>query len=629
MDAYVNKVKNVLIDLPSYHSRFSSIQKIVIISLIVGLLSIFYIRLLTVVGLFLLTLICTICVCLWLLSVQTHFRFLENVLPLYTYLKYKGITQEQKENNQTAAANITVNKHNKDVSNYSINEQGEHQIRSTPTSDTKTKYVPDHWKIEAVTLTDYVVRDFIQPWYDTFPGAKPDVLDTSYNILHKCLMLFCHRLGQADKHKLIHETITLYCKHLETFQNARMLYNTQPKRRKSLKSTVYASRRNSLKIHSVEDAYEKNYTYHKAVWDEENEITYIRSLVHILLSQLLSDHLQTCVTSQQLLVEILSCNVLLPVLDLLATPDFLHESIISILSDDDTEGVKFDLGEDDFEKTHTCPILDDDKPCDSVENVEQLEPQLEDSLESENDWKDTIDDDTPKVQNENNVVTKSDSFEHINTVGRISHIETSSLQNVTLTTVNSSIQPTDQIPKSKSSHQLKTDTDTEQLIVRQRSYSDARKESSDKSDSTAAEKIVLESNNFTNKIGNIFSHVASSLKYVNNKSSKNEHTSRHIHTDSQSKIEIFIDSTESGERSSESSNDTVILDTQAVIGHPKSSNDGDKLSMETDNDSIMEEIPNLFVDISIEETETAQELRSTTTYTLYVVKVFKMFLLLL
>ncbi|XP_069125106.1 sorting nexin-19-like [Argopecten irradians] len=359
-------------DLYGYHKRFSSFQKIVIISLLVGFASIFYSRLLTVVVVYILVVVATIIACHVLSSVQTNYTFGVSILlfvtrheTIFNYIfcllellktKPSASKFDSKVNNGLDSAHEEfqdAKEHDEETLGKAEqimaigkgkNEtpmNSEEEVNHTPTGEHKMKSLDElsSWKDEVELFSCLVSKDFVKPWYDTFSSASDDVLEEMHIIINTCFLELCDKFQHVDSYALLTDILIHYRQHLRMFQVARTLYKTQPRRRLSqrrLSSSQHLSRR----INSVEDAFEIKFSYHTAVWGDENEIIYFRSVVQILLSQLLSGHLHVCNTSYLLFVEIFTCNIFLPVIELLSDSDFLYECIIKILSDEEVGSVE-------------------------------------------------------------------------------------------------------------------------------------------------------------------------------------------------------------------------------------------------------------------------------------------------
>ncbi|OWF45493.1 sorting nexin-19-like [Mizuhopecten yessoensis] len=377
MDEKIVQTWGRIKDIYGYHNRFSSFQQIVIISLFVGFASIFYVRLLTVVFVYVLAVLASVVACHVLTSVQTNFSFGVSILlfvtkhevlfkHIFRLVKLLKINYEPGSTSRSGQGpGPKETKGKADDEFHDAHEHDEDTVKNAELimsigkdapmgSEEEVNRVPsyDHnmheedwtpreeigtckWTDEVRLFSCLVSKDFVGPWYSIFSSASDSVVEETHDIINTCFLELCKRFQNLDTYNLFADILQHYRQHLRMFQVARTLYKTQPRRRLSQRRLssnqhLYASRR----INSVEDAFEIKFSYHSAVWGVENEIIYFRSIVQILLSQLLSDHLHLCNTSYLLFVEIFTCNIFLPVIELLSDSDFLYECIINILSDE-------------------------------------------------------------------------------------------------------------------------------------------------------------------------------------------------------------------------------------------------------------------------------------------------------
>lgn len=308
----MESVYGTFIEIFHQHKRFSAVQKLVILALVIGgvsLLTGLWMWMVT----YTLTLISTILVCHYLITTNANFTLLEKILVL---LKAHENDSWYISLTELVRNSLGIGTHN---GNELLTEN--EAIREGDFSS---------WEDEIHLLATLISQDFIRPWYLTV-SDKQNLLEEKEEVLDKAFRRLCVRFSEIDIHELFQELLLCYREHLRCFQLAKSAYYTQPRRR-SVSSLDPAS---STKIvSSIEEAYEFKFTYHSAVWESENEIIYLKSLISILLTEYLDTHLQDSKTPHVLLVEILTYNVAKPVFDLLSNSEFLHECIVHILSDE-------------------------------------------------------------------------------------------------------------------------------------------------------------------------------------------------------------------------------------------------------------------------------------------------------
>lgn len=308
----MESVYGTFIEIFHQHKRFSAVQKLVILALVIGgvsLLTGLWMWMVT----YTLTLISTILVCHYLVTTNANFTLLEKILVLL----------KAHENDSWYISLTELVRNSLGIGTHNGNEL-------LTENEAKREGDFSSWEDEIHLLATLISQDFIRPWYLTV-SDKQNLLEEKEEVLDKAFRRLCVRFSEIDIHELFQELLLCYREHLRCFQLAKSSYYTQPRRR-SVSSLDPAS---STKIvSSIEEAYEFKFTYHSAVWESENEIIYLKSLISILLTEYLDTHLQDSKTPHVLLVEILTYNVAKPVFDLLSNSEFLHECIVHILSDE-------------------------------------------------------------------------------------------------------------------------------------------------------------------------------------------------------------------------------------------------------------------------------------------------------
>ena len=337
---------NRIIDIFHHHKRFSAIQKLVILALLIGgvsLLTGYWMWMVT----FIFTLISTVFVCHYLITTDSNFTIFEDLL-------------------------ILLKAHENDSWYTSLNKLLKNYIGAkdeTPT-ESKTQQEEDihSWEEEIHLLASLISQDFIKPWYLTV-SKRQDLLREKEEVIYGAFRCLCLRFSDIDINELTSELLLCYREHLRCFQLAKSVFHTQP-RRKSVTSLDSPST-----VSSIEEAFEYKFTYHSAVWESENEISYLKSIINILLTKYLETHLQDSKTPHVLLVEILTHNVAIPVFDLLSNPHFLHECIVSLLSDETL--MRVHEGSENVDSTDFVEVIDVQENSDEDEF---LDPQPEDPV---------------------------------------------------------------------------------------------------------------------------------------------------------------------------------------------------------------------------------------------------------
>jgi hypothetical protein len=88
------------------------------------------------------------------------------------------------------------------------------------------------------------------------------------------------------------------------------------------------------RLESVDEAFSVKFAFHPALRSREAERRYVRSLTKIILLCSCTKDVVNAPSAQLFFVEVLSTNVLLPVIEMLSMPDRIYEIIIRLTYDD-------------------------------------------------------------------------------------------------------------------------------------------------------------------------------------------------------------------------------------------------------------------------------------------------------
>ncbi|KAK3089975.1 hypothetical protein FSP39_008133 [Pinctada imbricata] len=370
MDSNKRNISTFLVNIISHHKIFSSIQKLVIFS-VFTVISSWLLGVFTITGTLVLSILFSFLICHLLTSINRHYNGIKVLLVFYRSHLKEIVTVVQSVNVFKQFLSNILWENEKDNHEPIENAERNEEKNSKPEQNDKNQIfvakstgqanTENGWETmlenEIAYLTGLIVQDFIRPWY-CVREQRDEIAEELRMILHEGLKLFFSNLSTINVQDLTRDILLCYQEHLRMFQIARMTYRTQPKRRRSNFRRVESQSRivntASKKIASIEEAFEMKFSYHSAVWGIEYECNYVKSLTHLLVSRLLENHVKGCKTTKLLLVEILSSNVLIPLIELLSNADFLHESMIIILSDEEPIEVTDDLDDenDDVDRVH-------------------------------------------------------------------------------------------------------------------------------------------------------------------------------------------------------------------------------------------------------------------------------------
>ncbi|KAM9297029.1 sorting nexin-19-like, partial [Gastrophryne carolinensis] len=172
---------------------------------------------------------------------------------------------------------------------------------------------------ELELLVQKIVQDFVSSWYRRLgPGTAFE--DQVREVMLAVAMETKRRLSLADRHQVTRKLLTLAGRHLQCYKWAKTrvqgLAHLPPEREELL----------------LWDAYQELSPAHPALPRPSDEVDHARRLVQVLLSELVPrPHLETR-TGRHLVVELIACNVLLPLAHRMSDPDWLNVVLTNILS---------------------------------------------------------------------------------------------------------------------------------------------------------------------------------------------------------------------------------------------------------------------------------------------------------
>lgn len=172
-----------------------------------------------------------------------------------------------------------------------------------------------------------IIRDFVTSWYTTVSsesGFEKEVQDAMISMAMELKI----RARQVDRKELTQKILDLFGCHLQDFLKAKEVVMGQQK--------PLSEKWNSDK-EQLWKAYSTVTTPHLAMSSNAVEVNYTRALVDLLLHILVpSPHLETR-TGRFVVGELITCNVLLPLVDKLSDPDWLNLFMIEIFGKSSTQ----------------------------------------------------------------------------------------------------------------------------------------------------------------------------------------------------------------------------------------------------------------------------------------------------
>lgn len=330
-------------DVIGYHRKFSYIQKIILIFLILGILALFSLKLLFVFIFYIFVTGSTFAVCQYLISSKHNFKFL---LTVYLHLREYGHLFIAVLNIKAKLQEIFNTNEESLIEEEFKSEDGEcfydaNELNVINESDSvniqitsRQNDVPVSWQEEVVLITNLIQKHFVYTWLKDF-DPHIDAFTECDRVLQDGTRSLVSRLQAVDPNEMVKELCLYGRQHLRTLQISRDKFKTQPRRRLSLgRRDSGSGSASGRKYASVEEAFEMISTYHIGLYGNDNEVNYLYSICDILLNRTFGSTMLNCQVSNFLLSEILMCNVFFPVVDMLSEPDFIFEKMILILSNE-------------------------------------------------------------------------------------------------------------------------------------------------------------------------------------------------------------------------------------------------------------------------------------------------------
>ncbi|XP_048199581.1 sorting nexin-19 isoform X1 [Perognathus longimembris pacificus] len=164
-----------------------------------------------------------------------------------------------------------------------------------------------------------IIRDFVLSWYHSV-SQEPDFKEEMEAAMKGLVQDLRRRLSIVDRHALMQRVLTLCGCHLQSYIQAKEAASTAGKQSDPLQPS------------QLWGAYCRATVPHPAVHSPSAEVTYTRHIVNVLLRALVpKPHLETR-TGRHVVVELITCNVVLPLISKLSDPDWIHLVLVSIFS---------------------------------------------------------------------------------------------------------------------------------------------------------------------------------------------------------------------------------------------------------------------------------------------------------
>ncbi|XP_057604250.1 sorting nexin-19 isoform X1 [Hippopotamus amphibius kiboko] len=162
-----------------------------------------------------------------------------------------------------------------------------------------------------------IMRDFVSSWYRTV-SQEPAFEEEMEAAMRGLVQELRRRMASVDSHALAQRVLTLCGCHLQSYIQA--------------KEATARKQSGTVESSQLWEAYCRATAPHPAVQSPSAEVSYTRGVVNVLLQELVpKPHLETR-TGRHVVVELITCNVMLPLISKLSDPDWIHLVLVSIFS---------------------------------------------------------------------------------------------------------------------------------------------------------------------------------------------------------------------------------------------------------------------------------------------------------
>uniref|UniRef100_UPI003AAB3282 sorting nexin-19a n=1 Tax=Centroberyx gerrardi TaxID=166262 RepID=UPI003AAB3282 len=181
---------------------------------------------------------------------------------------------------------------------------------------------PEHeWRLdhEIHSAVHKSVRDFVSSWYRTLlPEETGEFERVVRNSMLESVMELKERARRVDRKALVQRALELYGCHLQSYMTAR-----------EMQAEAELAQKDSLSLWQL---YSEADAPHPAVSSTATELSYSRALVNLVLHVLVPyPHMETR-TGGYMVAELITCNVLLPLISRVSDPDWLNQTIVDIFT---------------------------------------------------------------------------------------------------------------------------------------------------------------------------------------------------------------------------------------------------------------------------------------------------------
>ena len=178
---------------------------------------------------------------------------------------------------------------------------------------------------EVEILLQYVVRDFFTSW---FKAISPDTksIDDARCVLQSFVAAFISSLSEVDIEMVFENWLAIYTQHLHAMLSAKSAL--EHGNGTMTLSEFLASDKQMEMFES------SSLPRHRSLQSSETELEYLREMVEQFIQAFMPDDVRDYDSLTQILNESFTCNVLLPTVEKITEPNWLHSQINAMLSSD-------------------------------------------------------------------------------------------------------------------------------------------------------------------------------------------------------------------------------------------------------------------------------------------------------
>ena len=189
---------------------------------------------------------------------------------------------------------------------------------------------PDTPETELCECLKNIQRDFVKSWY-SYVSEDSQFLEDTQDILDDLTLRVVARLRGLDLGKILPKFMLLLRQHVIDYHDSLKHLASQPYYRKKKDRT-----KEFKKVKSLSESFSRLGKLHIAVKsDNQLERLYLCCVMDSICKILMPAELYACNTAKELIEEIIVCQVLVELVNMFSDPDWLHQVIIRILSDED------------------------------------------------------------------------------------------------------------------------------------------------------------------------------------------------------------------------------------------------------------------------------------------------------